>query len=133
MSCVGNTLKWPFFLSNQSLSSSSLRFNVQFTLLHFYLSFLADSHPSCLNFYKLRYDVQNWHDLKNKLINLTRHARASRTSLKRKLQDAAFAARKKDAKTITQSINQFRNSVSLANYRLCVLCAQYFLGKPSNK
>ena len=65
--------------------------------------------------------------MKTILINLTRPARASRTSLKRKLENAAFASRKKDVKTVTQSYNDYRQSISLCNYRLCVVCEQFFL------
>lgn len=61
------------------------------------------------------------------MTNLSRTSYASRTTLQRRLQNAAFAAKKKDAKTLTNSLNDFRKSNAIFNYRLCILCDQFFL------
>ena len=87
----------------------------------------TESNSSCFKFYQQRFNIKDYSELRNILINLTRPARPSRTSLKRKLENAAFASRKKDGKTIIQCYNEFRQSISLANYRLCVICEQHFL------
>ena len=47
--------------------------------------------------------------------------------MKRRLENAAYRAKRRDAKTVTDSLNEFRKQVCVANYRLCVLCNQFFL------
>ena len=71
----------------------------------------------CYDFYKERFNVTEWEHLKNKLTNLARPSYASRSSLKRKLDNAAFQAKKRDGKTVTMSLNEFKKSCSLANFR----------------
>ena len=60
-------------------------------------------------------------------MNLNRPSFASRRPLSRQLANAAFQAKKKDTKTVTTSLNEFKQNVALANFRLCVLCEQYQL------
>ena len=52
---------------------------------------------------------------------------SSRQSLKRKLDNAAYLAKKKELKSVTESLNEFKRQSSLSNYKLCVLCRQYYL------
>ena len=86
-----------------------------------------ECNPICFEFYKRRFNVDSWDSLKNKLINLSRQSFASRSSLRRKLENIQSTNKKKDAKTITQSLNEFRRLTALSNYRLCILCQQYYL------
>ena len=84
---------------------------------------------TCFRYYKERFDIQDYDGLKQKLINLTRPSFSSRTSLKRKLDNAAQDARKKESKTVTDSLNEFKKECSASNYRLCVQCHQFFLAR----
>ena len=81
----------------------------------------------CFEFYKQRFNVDSWISLKSSLLKLIRPSYASRSSLKRKFENIQLANRKKDAKTITQSLNDYRRQIALCNYRLCIVCGQYFL------
>ena len=89
------------------------------------------SHPGCFRFYQERFQVNDWDSLNNKLLSLTRSSYASRRGLKRQLLNAAFQAKKKDTKTVTTSINEFKKLVSLSNFRHCVLCSQFQLSSSS--
>ena len=82
---------------------------------------------NCFNFFKERFQINNWSQLKNKLINLSRPSNSSRTSLKRRMQNEAYRSKKKDMKTITQYLNDFKKSTALCNYRLCIICEQFLL------
>ena len=92
-----------------------------------------ESHPGCFRFYKERFLVQDWKQLNTKLLNLARPSYSSRRPLKRQLVNAAFQAKKKDTKTITMSLNEFKKTTSLANFRMCVLCLQFQLRETSIK
>ena len=89
--------------------------------------FLLEAHSDCFRYYKLRFDVENWPELKVKLHNLTRTSYSSRRSLRRRLEADAYRSRLRDATTVIDSLNKYRKEVSVANYRLCVLCGQFCL------
>ena len=86
-----------------------------------------EANVDCFTYYKSRFLVNNWTDLKKKLDSLTRASYSSRTSVKRRLEYEASKAKKKSCKTIIESIKSYREEIALANYRLCVKCLQYFL------
>ena len=86
-----------------------------------------ETYQSCFRYYKRRFNVETWEELKNKLTNLNSPSYASRCSLRRRIDNAAIAARKKEMKSVTQSLNEFKQNSALSNYKLCVLCSQYYL------
>ena len=94
---------------------------------NFQLKRHLETYSICNRFYKQRFGVDDWSQLKNKLQNLTKPSYSSRRGLKRQLVNAAFQSKKKDTKTVTTSLNEFKKSISLANFRLCVLCDQFHL------
>ena len=79
----------------------------------------------CLKFYQERFQAENWNEIKTIMFNLLRSSYASRSSVKRRLEYSY--PKKKDSITVIQALNKFRKDVSLANYRLCVSCDQFFL------
>ena len=85
-----------------------------------------ESNVNCFQYYKTRFSAADWPALNRKLINLTRSSYSSRRTLKRQLEYAALNTRKKDSKTVTNSLNSYRLEVSLANYRFCIICQQNF-------
>lgn len=97
------------------------------TFYSFYLKASLDSHQNCFQFYKERFNLDDWDKIKKKLINLTRSSNSSRRSLNRRIENASLRAKKKDCVTLTDSLNSFTKETSLANYRLCVICRQFFL------
>ena len=46
--------------------------------------------------------------------------------MNRKQVNEAYRQKKKSSKTVTQSLNEFRKGTSLANFRFCVQCEEYF-------
>ena len=86
-----------------------------------------DRNVHCFEYYKTRFNATDWTQIKSKLISLCSPAYASRSSLRRRAVNAAYLQKKKDTKTVTQALNDYKMSTSLANYRLCVKCEEYYL------
>ena len=86
-----------------------------------------ESNPNCMHYYQQRFNVQSWMEIKVKMYNLIRSSFPCNSKAKRKLVNESWRAKKKDAITITQGLNDFKKEVSLSNYRLCVTCDQFFL------
>ena len=86
-----------------------------------------ETYKSCFDYYKSRFKVQNWDELKAKLLSLERPSYSSRSSLKRKLDNAEYSARKRERKSVTDSLNTFRQKSALSNHKLCVVCQQFYL------
>ena len=86
----------------------------------------VEQNEKCLNYFKNRFQCQNWTDIRTYIIKVLRPSNPSRSSCKRKLENS-LSSKKKDSVTVTQALNNFRKDVSLANYRLCVSCDQFFL------
>ena len=60
-------------------------------------------------------------------MNLVRPSYSCRSSLKRKISNAAYTAKKKQLKSITQSLNDFQRESAFSNSKLCVMCKQFYL------
>ena len=82
-----------------------------------------------MRYYQTRFNVETWIQIKVKMFNLTRSSLPSSSKAKRKLQNEYCRGKKKESITVTQGLNDFKKQVALSNYRLCVICDQYFLGK----
>ena len=87
----------------------------------------VDQNKKCLRFFQERFKCQNWNEVKAYIIKVLRPSHSSRSSCKRRLENSMLIAKKKNSITVTQGLNKFRKDVSLANYRLCVSCDQFFL------
>ena len=93
---------------------------------NFQLKRHLSANEACFTFFKQRFNVSNWDELKKKLITFYRVSYASRSNYKRRLENAAQADRRKDIRTIIQSLNSFRQNTAIVNYRLCIVCEQFF-------
>ena len=82
---------------------------------------------SCFQFFQTRLKVKDWKEIKAKIISLHRLSFACRSRATVRQLNEAYRKKKKDSKTVTQALNEFTMTTSLANYRLCVQCEQYFL------
>ena len=82
---------------------------------------------NCFNYYKEKFDVLDWNQLKGVILNLTKPSRKSRSLFKRRIETAEYLRRKRVAKTVTQSLNSFLQDISLSSYKLCVQCNQYHM------
>ena len=94
---------------------------------NFQLKRHLDSHPNCFQYFKTKFKVNDWMEIKSKLFNLISPAYASRSASRRKVVNAAYSNKKREAKTVTEGLNEFLMTTSLANYRRCVVCDQFFL------
>ena len=94
---------------------------------NFQLKRHLEAKNSCFQYYSTKFNITEWSELKQKLINLTRSSNSSRRSLQRRIENEASRRRRIDSKTVTNSLNAFRQEVSLANYRFCIQCHQSFL------
>ena len=87
----------------------------------------VEQNAKCLNFFETRFKCKTWKEVNAVIIKLLRPSHPSRSSCKRKLENTLMATKRKNAVTVTQGLNKFRKDISLANYRLCVCCHQFFL------
>ena len=71
----------------------------------------------CLNFYKQRFNVNRWEEIRQKIQTLTKMSIPSRNAYRRRIANAEYEERRRQAKTVLDSINQFRKDTALANYR----------------
>lgn len=85
---------------------------------NFQLKRHLESQRSCFAFYLQRFDVLDWNQLNKKLSNLVKPSQASRSQFRRRLENAEMLRKKRNAKTITDSLNSFNMETSLSCYRL---------------
>ena len=83
--------------------------------------------PRCFKYYQGKFEVQSYEEIKSKLFNLSRQSHLSRSKVSRKLENAIHRDKKKNAITVTECLNKFRQQTALSNYRLCISCLQFFM------
>ena len=94
---------------------------------NFQLKRHLDQNIRCMRFFQNRFKCQDWNEIKSYIIRVTRSSYPSRSVAKRRLDNAMISSKKKDGKTIIDGLNSFQKDTSLANWRLCVICSQFFL------
>ena len=77
---------------------------------------------NCLEHYKIKLNANTIEGVVKKVKALKRTNMPSRTTVARALQYGKEKKKKKDAKTVACSLNDYRSSIELANYKLCILC-----------
>lgn len=85
-----------------------------------------DSRPECLLYYTEKFNVRGSINVMKIVRNLRRQKHNSRQQLNRQLCRIQIV--EKETKTMTEAINDFKQSTALANYRLCCLCLGNYLG-----
>ena len=85
--------------------------------------------PACLNSYRIRFKLDKIEDICKKIIALKKMSILSRQKLARSFENKEKRSKevvKNQNKTVTTSLNEYRASVELANYRFCVKCNSNF-------
>ena len=83
------------------------------------------NYPICLETYRRRFDLNEVGDICKRINNLKKKSILSRQKLARTVESSKFREKEVEKKlnmTIVTSLNEYRSSVELANYRLCISC-----------
>ena len=89
----------------------------------FHLKRHLEENMRCFLVYKKKFNVENTSQLSQKLKNLNRQSCASRQTSQRRLEYKDNGR----SITISEAINNFKRSIALSNYRLCVKCSGHYL------
>lgn len=82
----------------------------------------------CFDYYRIKFDVLDWKQLFNKMRNLNRPSEPRRNTYVRRLVYANNTQAARLGTTVTESIHNFVKNTSLANYKMCIICNQCFMG-----
>ena len=94
---------------------------------NFYLRTHLKANKKCCDTYRRMLGVNTLDEVTKKLKNVFRQSYLSRQSTQRNLEYNEKVSRQKNEKTISDSINKFRQSTEFSNYRVCVQCENHHL------
>ena len=88
-----------------------------------YLKPHLQKESSCLQYYRNKFNLNSVIEICQKIKKLKKQGQESRQSVARKLE----YKNTKLPKTVTESLNEYKRSIALANFRLCCICLGHYL------